>query len=362
MKKYLALSLALTLCFSLSACGGTATTAPTASTDTADATASTSAAQESDPADGADGANADISSPMQFVVEPDEAYVPRTFAYSVPQDGSLSQDAVVAGLKSYLELRGDTLIETTPAADSAAQNATLKELATQKVDAVFLSPTDNDALTEGLKALSDAGIPVFGFGDWEKDEPLPDGVVSSYRSDDYNAGYVCGSDLADRCPDGGEVLVVYNGELDSMEERVEGFTEACEESGVPLEIVDEEGIYASTEEELSDLISDALAESPDIVGIFCSSDEDALLVAPIVEDAQLDCLVYGGDGSPALKAQLGHSSIAGAGAQSPVTLVQTMVDCASQYLDGEDIASDNTIEIFLITASNVAQYGTTNWQ
>ena len=54
--------------------------------------------------------------------------------------------------------------------------------------------------------------------------------------------------------------------------------------------------------------------------------------------------------------------IAGTGAQSPVTIAETAVELMYKYLDGEEIDDRYPVETFLITADNVADYGTDGWQ
>ena len=45
-------------------------------------------------------------------------------------------------------------------------------------------------------------------------------------SDNRNAGYVCGEDLVERKPDGGQVVIVENLNVNSVCERITGFEEA----------------------------------------------------------------------------------------------------------------------------------------
>ena len=49
------------------------------------------------------------------------------------------------------------------AQDPAKQNNQLTDFAAQGYAAVFINPTDSDAVGEGIKKLNEAGIPVFSF-------------------------------------------------------------------------------------------------------------------------------------------------------------------------------------------------------
>ena len=58
---------------------------------------------------------------------------------------------------------------------------------------MLVNPVDADGIIPGLDMLKEAGIPMFGF-----DTQVGDiSYLTSYAgSDNYNAGYVCGEDLA----------------------------------------------------------------------------------------------------------------------------------------------------------------------
>ena len=374
MKKLMALGLSLAFLLSLSACQQSAVPADAHSSavvqpadaqssepvnDPADASTATDPADSSLlllPEGGSSDPGAESSAPPASEWEPEEEREPRTFGCSMPANPTLTQAAVAEQLKGYLEGIGDALVMADPADSAEVQRNRLKELAGQSVAAIFVCPVDGAALEEELTALSEQNIPVFGFGEWDW---VPDGMVSIVRSDEYNAGYVCGIDLAERCPEGGDVLVLEQTASNAMMDRAQGFMDAAEESGVDLEIVDEmetEGSRDATAE----LVRKALKDDKDIVAIFATGDEDAAGALSAAKDTRV--LVYSADGSPELKAQLGRSQLAGLGAQSPAGMAEALADNANQYLDGEAVSEENTVGTFLITEGNVKDYGVDGWQ
>ena len=70
---------------------------------------------------------------------------------------------------------------------------------------MFVNPVDADGIIPGLDMLKDADIPMFGFDTEVGDMSY---LVSYAGSDNYNAGYVCGEDLAKKVPDGGDILIL----------------------------------------------------------------------------------------------------------------------------------------------------------
>ena len=367
MKRIFALGLSLLMLLFLTACQQTADSNRTEQSGAAQSADSiqdpADASAAADPADSSllsigelSDSGAVSSSPAPSQPEPEEQRAPRTFGCSMPADATLTEAAVAEELRAYLEGIGDSLILAEPAPDAEAQKNQLKELSGQKVDAIFVCPVDGAGLEDALQTLSDQDLPVFGFGEWDA---APNGVVAIIRSDEYNAGYVCGIDLAERCPNGGDVLVLEQTFSGAMMERAQGFMDAAEESGVELVIADE--LEANGDPDAAaKLVKDALKENPGLVAIFSTSDADAAGALQAVNNS--NCLVYSADGSPELKAQLGKSQLAGLGAQSPMGIAQALADSANQHLDGEAVPEEDTVGTFLITAENGKQYGTDCWQ
>ena len=50
-------------------------------------------------------------------------------------------------------------------------------------------------------------------------------------SDNKDAGYVCGKDLKEKCPDGGKILIFENKGINSVNERITGFEQAISNAG-----------------------------------------------------------------------------------------------------------------------------------
>ena len=72
-----------------------------------------------------------------------------------------------------------------PGSDAALQNEQIRELIEADVDAVFLSPVDQEEITPALEELKEAGIPVVNVDTRVKAVDLVDAFVGS---DNKNAG------------------------------------------------------------------------------------------------------------------------------------------------------------------------------
>ena len=261
-------------------------------------------------------------------------------------------------IREVVEANGDELISLDPQNSNENQISQIEDLISRGIVAIFLNPVDRDGVIAGLDLLKEANIPIFGFDTEVADMSY---LVSYAGSDNYNAGYVCGVDLAEKCPDGGEIIVLDSPTMQSVVDRTDGFLQAIEDSGVPFEIVAQ--IDSMGNQEQGNLNgTDALTANPDAVAIFGGNDPTALGAYAAAEAAGSDALIYGVDGSPDVKALVAEGGITGTGAQSPITIGKTIAEVYYQWLAGEEVEERYPIETFMINADNVAEYGTDGWQ
>lgn len=262
-------------------------------------------------------------------------------------------------MRDKIEANGDTLISFDPANDVTLQISGVEDLITQGIDAMFMNPAEAEGILPALDALKEAGIPIVGFDTEVADMSY---LISYAGSDNYNAGYVCGEDLVKKCPDGGPIIVLDSPTMNSVTDRTNGFLDAIEGKG--FDIVAQQDAKGNLEVSMG-IAEDLLQAHSDVVAIFGGNDPTALGALAAANAAGLtDCMIYGVDGSPDIKAELasGESLIEGTGAQSPINIAETSVDIMYKYLSGETVEERYPVETFLITADNVADYGTDGWQ
>ncbi len=262
-------------------------------------------------------------------------------------------------IREEVEANGDTLVSFDPANDVTRQISGIEDLISQGIDAMFLNPAEAEGILPALDMLKEAGIPIIGFDTEVADMSY---LVSYAGSDNYNAGKVCGEDLVAKCPDGGPIIVLDSPTMNSVVDRTNGFLDAIEGKG--FEIVAQQDAKGNLEVSMG-IAEDLLQAHGDVVAIFGGNDPTALGALAAANAAGLtDCLIYGVDGSPDIKAELasGESLIEGTGAQSPISIAKKSVEIMYNYLAGEEVDDRYPVETFLITADNVADYGTDGWQ
>lgn len=266
---------------------------------------------------------------------------------------------IEAKVKELVEANGDELIAVDPANDVTLQITQIEDLIVQNIDAMLLNPAEAEGILPALDMLAQEEIPIIGFDTEVADMSY---LVSYAGSDNYNAGYVCGEDLVAKCPDGGKIIVLDSPTMNSVVDRTNGFLDAIEGHG--FEIVAQQDAKGNLEVSMG-IAEDLLQANGDVVAIFGGNDPTALGALAAANAAGItDCMIYGVDGSPDIKAELasGESLIEGTGAQSPVTIAETAVDIMYKYLAGEEVEERYPVETFLITADNVEEYGVDGWQ
>lgn len=262
-------------------------------------------------------------------------------------------------IREEVEKNGDKLVSVDPANDVTLQIQQIEDLISQGIDAMFLNPAEAEGVLPALDALKEAGIPIINFDTEVADMEY---IESYIGSDNYNAGKVCGEDLVKKCPDGGKIIVLDSPTMNSIVDRTNGFLEAIEGKG--FEIAAQQDAKGNLEVAMG-ITEDLLQGNSDVVAIFGGNDPTALGALAAANAAGMtDCMIYGVDGSPDIKAELasGDSLIEGTGAQSPISIAKDSVKVMYKYLNGEKVDERYPVETFLITADNVDEYGTDGWQ
>ena len=262
-------------------------------------------------------------------------------------------------IREQVEARGDKLISVDPANDVTRQLTQVEDLVAQNIDGMFLNPVEAEGIMPAVDQLVAAGIPIVNF-----DTEIADlSLVATYTgSDNYNAGYVCGIDLIEKLPNGGKLIVLDSPTMQSVVDRTNGFLDAIEGKG--FDIVAQQDAKGNLQRSMS-ICEDLLQAHPDVDVILGGNDPTALGALAAANAAGLtDCLIYGIDGSPDIKAEIasGDSLIAGTGAQSPIGIANKSVELMYMIMAGEQVEPRYPVETFIINADNVAEYGTDGWQ
>ncbi len=264
-------------------------------------------------------------------------------------------------IREIIEEEGWTMITKDPGTDSKLQEKQIQEMIDEGVDAVILSPVNWDEITPSLQALKDAGVKIINVDTQVKEMDYVDAYIGS---DNRKAGYICGEDLIQKCPDGGKIAILECPTQNSINDRITGFEEAIAEAENGFEVVDRADTGGEFERAL-EAARKILMEHPDICAIMCGNDQLAVGAKTAANVQKLDRLIiYGVDGSPDIKKELKKSEnqIAGTAAQSPINIGKETAATTINMLKGEEYEKETYEEVFMINKENVEMYGTDGWQ
>ena len=350
-KKALAVALSAAMVGSLAACGSSASETTAAATTAAAAEETTAAAAEGE-------TDAEAPAADDAAAGGEKHY---KFGYTCMDGTNPFFVTIQDKMKELVEAKGDEIIFTDPGNDVTKQISQVEDMLSQNLDGLFMNPVDAEGIIPALDQAKEAGVPMVGFDTEVGDMSY---LISYTGSDNYNAGKVVGEDLVKKVPDGGPIIVLDSPTMQSVTDRTNGFLDAIEGHG--FEIVAQQDAKGNLQEAMG-IAEDLLQAHSDVVAIFGGNDPTALGALAAANAAGLEkgkCLIYGVDGSPDVKSELasGESLMEGTGAQSPMAIAEKAVEIMYNYLDGETVDERYPVDTFLITADNVAEYGTDGWQ
>ncbi len=266
-----------------------------------------------------------------------------------------------SAIREAVEKEGYSLLTKDPASDPELQASQIQEFIEEGIDAIFLCPVNWEEITESLELLKEADVKIINVDTQVKEMDYIDAYIGS---DNQEAGYICGEDLIERCPEGGKIAILECPTQNSINDRITGFEEAAARAEKGFEVVariDTNGEFEKALEAAKMIVQ----EYPDVKAIMCGNDQLAVAAKTAVNLAGLDqVIIYGVDGSPDIKKELKKSDgqIAGTAAQSPINIGKTAAKVAMNMLDGKDFEKETYEEVFMIDKDNVDMYGVDGWQ
>lgn len=197
--------------------------------------------------------------------------------------------AIKEAIEAEAEAQGVTLSVTIADQDLNRQVSQVEDFVNQDVDAVIIAPVDSDGITGAIKTAQNAGIPVVTVDITANNVE----VDSHVATDNYSGGLIAAEALAQFIDETGEVGVITYPEVQSVRDRVDGFTKRME-AFPGITIVQQ--TPGRDREEAKAASEDMLTANPSIAGIFGFGDDMALAASQAVKDANSDAVVVGFDG------------------------------------------------------------------
>ena len=239
-------------------------------------------------------------------------------------------------------------LETLDAEDSSeTQQQQIEDFIMKEVDLIVINPVDSDAIGTSVIACNDAEIPVITVTRASNDGQ----VVQHLDIDNYEAGML-DARQAIKDLDGKGKIAVLEGipGATSTNDRQAGFEETIKKDAPDMEIVTSLTANYDREEGAS-VTEDILQGNPDLNAIYAHNDEMALgAVRAVASAKKLDSIkIYGIDATDDALAAVDKGEMAATVQQQPDLQIQTALQNAVKYLDGESLDELVNIPLKLIT-------------
>lgn len=240
----------------------------------------------------------------------------------------------------------------TSEADVDTQIAQLEDAITTGAEALVVAPTDASALNPTFDRAKEAGIPVLII---DSNTTWPD-KLTFIGTDNVAGGRLAGEYLCDQIGSTGKVAIITGQETAaSIADRVQGAQEAFDACG--LEVVAKINGEHSREGGLR-AMEDILASNPDVPGVFCINDNEALGAVEALKAAGnlADVVVVGFDANPDAVTSVVAGEMSATVAQAPANMGRFGVAWGLNYLLGLPVDSLIDTGTTLVTADNAASF------
>lgn len=338
MKKVFALLLALTLTFSLAACGQKPAAPAPDSGGSKDTAAPAEKKEEGIPLVGMSHFNVGANNYTSIYTETLNKLMKEDYAGKV---------------EFYLvDAQGD--------ADK--QLSDIDDLIEMGCDAVILWPVSATACIPGVKALYDANIPIINTNSGI--DPSGQDMLTAFSGpSDYNQAYQAGEAMAAALEGKGKVVELAGlAGYDTAIQRSAGFADAIKNTDI--EIIESQPADWSTEKAQSIMETYIAKYGKDINGVYCADDGIAAGAINALTAAGMN------DGSIAITSATlfasGYDSIAAGEMtasilQSPIEDAKLALELAVKVAEGGTVDKDNRITTYIVDQSNYTEFDRPGW-
>ncbi|GAC1427214.1 MAG: substrate-binding domain-containing protein [Candidatus Velthaea sp.] len=256
-----------------------------------------------------------------------------------------------SGMKSEAAKYGYTVTVVDAARDNAKQQSQVEDFISQKVAAIVLTPYDSQAIGAAIVEANKTGIPVFtaDIANASKDGK----VVSHIASDNVQGGGQAGKLMCAAIGRVGNVAIIDEPEVTSVQDRVKGFRDALK-AGCPGVTVVADIDGGGERAKASSSMEDILQSHKDLKGVFGINDDSALGAAKAVEAAGLKAkvAVVGYDATPEARTAIKGGTMYGDAIQHPDQIGAKTVDAINDYFNSKTPAAKIAVPVGAFTKAD----------
>jgi ribose transport system substrate-binding protein len=277
------------------------------------------------------GSNASGSSSAQPAAAASGA---KTIGVSIQNREAQFYQDMEAGMKSEATKHGYSLTVVDANRDNAQQQSQVEDFVSKKVDAIVLTPYDSQAIGSAIVEANNANIPVFTAD--IANASSQGKVVAHIASDNVQGGYVAGTLICKAVGGKGDVAIIDEPEVTSVQDRVKGFKQAVAKLCPGVKIVADVDSGGARTKANSDA-GDILQAHKDVVGIFGINDDSALGAVAAVGAAGMTgkVAIVGYDAGPEARAAIAKGTMYGDALQHPKDIGAATIDAIATFFAGK---------------------------
>lgn len=241
-----------------------------------------------------------------------------------------------AGMQAQAKKYGYRLLFVDANRDSAKQQSQVEDFISKKVDAIVLTPYDSQAIGSAISEANSANIPVFtaDIANTSKQGK----VVAHIASNNVQGGGVAGDMMCKAVGGSGDVAILDEPEVTSVQDRVKGFKMALQQHCPNVKVVADVDAGGTRDKANSDM-GDILQAHKNLKGVFGINDDSALGAVTAVRAAGLSNItVIGYDATAEARTAIKNGQIYGDALQHPDQIGKLTVDAIHDYFAGKKVA------------------------
>jgi len=270
---------------------------------------------------------------------------------SLADQKSLFYIAEADGIKTACDAKGVECVILSADNDAQRQVQQVNDLLAQDIDALIFTAQDATAASAGVKAASDAGVPVIAVDQKPQDDNAA--LLATYiATDSVKAAEALCLWMFDQMGNEGEIGILQGVKGSTAEvERSQGCQQALDKTpGITVVATD---IANWDETEAYNATTNMLQANPGIKAIFGESDAMGIGAAKAARDQGREIISVGIDGFPTMVTAIKEGLTQATQAQIPFGMGQMAVADAITLLDGGAIPELQLQDTVLVTTENV---------
>jgi len=235
--------------------------------------------------------------------------------------------------------------------DLTRHHAQIEDFIVQNVSAIVVAPNDSKGIGPAIEKANAAGIPVF-----TTDIAAAAGhVVSHIASDNRAGGRLAAEFLARHIGGAGQVAIIDQPYIQSVQERVAGFEEGLKNFPNITVVARLNG--DGVRDRAANTAEDLLQAHPEVKGIFAINDDSALGTLSVLEArGRRDIALVGYDATDEARAAIRRgTALKGDVVQDPYTMGRTTFNIIATYFRGEPVPAFVPIPVDIIDRGKLSQ-------